>query len=47
MCTGATRGFAILKFSTSPRIFGVIEIMDIIIIIIMIIGKVSFTKNMG
>lgn len=47
MCTGATNGFAVLKFSTSPNIFGVSEIIVIINIAITIIGRVSLIKNRG
>lgn len=36
-----------LKFSTSPRMFGVSEINDIISIEIIIIGSVSLTRNRG
>ena len=45
--TGATKGFAMLKFSTSPRMFGVNEIMVVSMMAIRIRGRVSFTKNNG
>jgi len=44
---GATRGLAGLKFSTSPRILGIFEIINIIMIIIVNIGIVSFIENIG
>lgn len=47
MWTGAIRGFATLKFSTSPSKFGLKEIIIIIPTMIRIIGIESFTKNKG
>jgi len=47
MCRGAIRGLAGLKFSTSPRIFGMFEVIRIIIIIINNIGMMSFDENIG
>jgi hypothetical protein len=47
MCTGATNGFAGLKFSTSPRIFGMFDTIYIIKIIIMMAGRLSFAENVG
>jgi len=47
MCKGAIRGLAGLKFSTSPRMFGMLETISSIIIITNIIGMVSFSENIG
>jgi len=47
MCTGATSGFAGLKFSTSPRMFGIFEVIRIISKASKIIGIESFVENSG
>jgi len=47
MCTGVTRGFAGLKFSTSPSKFGVFEIISMNKIEIRVPGNRSFTENEG
>lgn len=47
MWIGATRGLAGLKFSTSPKMLGVLEVIKIIAIIITMAGIVSFTENKG
>jgi len=47
MCTGVTSGFAGLKFSTSPRRFGVFEIISMNRIAIRVPGSRSFTENEG
>lgn len=47
MCTGVTRGFAGLKFSTSPKMFGVLEIININRIEIRTPGRRSFTEKEG
>jgi len=47
MCTGVTRGFAGLKFSTSPNKFGLFEIIIINKIEISVPGNRSFTENDG
>lgn len=47
MCTGVTKGFAGLKFSTSPSKFGVFEIINMNMIEINVPGKRSFTEKDG
>jgi len=47
MCTGVTSGFAGLKFSTSPSMFGSFEIMNMKTIEIVVPGSRSFTENEG
>jgi len=47
MCTGATRGLAGLKFSTSPRRFGLFDARIIIAMVIRIMGRLSFVVNFG
>lgn len=47
MCRGATRGLAGLKFSTSPNMFGMFEFISIMIVLITVIGIMSFTKKVG
>jgi hypothetical protein len=47
MCTGVTRGFAGLKFSTSPSMFGVFEIISMNRIEIITPGSRSFTEKEG
>lgn len=47
MCTGATKGFAVLKFSTSPSKLGEREINIIIRIIKVAIGSESLNRNSG
>lgn len=47
MWRGALRGFAGLKFSTSPRRFGSLEIRVSMRPAIRIIGMVSFTEKKG
>jgi len=47
MCTGVTRGLAGLKFSTSPRMFGVFDTIIMNIIEITVAGRRSFTENDG
>jgi len=47
MCTGVTIGFAGLKFSTSPSMFGWLEIIIINRIEIKAPGSKSFTENEG
>jgi len=47
MWIGATRGLAGLKFSTSLRIFGILDVIRTINIIIKMAGIVSFTENKG
>jgi len=47
MCNGAMRGLAGLKFSTSPRMFGMFDTIVIIIIITSTIGIMSFNENIG
>lgn len=47
MCTGVTRGFAGLKFSTSPNRFGVLEIINMNTIEMRVPGNRSFTEKKG
>lgn len=47
MCRGATRGLAMLKFSTSPSMLGAFEIKVIIIIIERTVGSRSLIENRG
>jgi len=47
MCIGAISGFAGEKFSTSPSIFGWFDVNIIIKVIIVIIGKRSFSEYLG
>jgi len=47
MCTGVTRGFAGLKFSTSPSKLGVFEIIIMNKIEIRVPGSRSFTEKEG
>jgi len=47
MCSGAISGLAGLKFSTSPKMFGMFEIIIIIAIITVSIGTMSFDENIG
>jgi len=47
MWTGAISGFAVLKFSTSPRVFGMFDTIAIIIKDRINIGRESFTMNRG
>lgn len=47
MCKGATRGLAILKFSTSPSMLGEFEIRVIIIIIERTAGSRSLIEKRG
>ena len=47
MCTGVTRGLAGLKFSTSPRRFGALEIISMNRIEIRVPGSKSLTENEG
>jgi len=47
MWIGATKGFAGLKFSTSPKMLGEFDVMMIINNMIKIAGIVSFTENKG
>lgn len=47
MWIGATKGFAGLKFSTSPRIFGMFDTINIVRIIVTRKGLESFTENKG
>jgi hypothetical protein len=47
MWMGAIRGFAMLKFSTSPRMFGVRERMVRSVAEIVMAGRVSFIMNRG
>jgi len=47
MCTGVTRGFAGLKFSTSPSRLGELEIINMNMIEIRAPGSKSFTENEG
>jgi hypothetical protein len=47
MCTGVTKGFAGLKFSTSPSRLGVFEIIIINMIEINVPGNRSFTEKEG
>jgi len=47
MCTGVTRGFAGLKFSTSPRMLGTLEIISMNRIEIRVPGSRSFTEKEG
>jgi len=47
MCRGATRGFAGEKFSTSPSRFGWVDTSSVMIIVVVIIGSVSFRENLG
>jgi len=47
MWIGVTNGLAMLKFSGSPRIFGSIDEITKIIIIIIIIGVKSFHEKNG
>jgi len=44
---GAISGFAMLKFSTSPKMFGVRERMDNRVIAVMMAGRVSLIMNKG
>lgn len=47
MCRGAINGFAGLKFSTSLRMFGMLETIIIMRIIVTSIGRMSFSENIG
>ena len=47
MCTGATRGFATLKFSTSPKMFGSFDAKVVMAVIKIIRGIVSFRRKIG
>ena len=47
MCTGVTSGFAGLKFSTSPSMFGVFEIIVMNKIEINVPGSRSLTEKDG
>jgi len=47
MWTGATNGFAGLKFSTSPKMLGQFDTIIIIMRVITIVGIESFTENIG
>jgi len=47
MCTGATKGFAGLKFSTSPSMLGLFEDSKSITIVSIIIGRESFVDISG
>lgn len=47
MCTGAIRGFAGLKFSTSPRRLGAKDVIIIITNRILIRGVISLIRNKG
>jgi len=47
MCTGVTRGFAGIKFSTSPRALGLFEIIIMNSAEIISTGVRSFTEKAG
>jgi len=47
ICRGAISGFAGLKFSTSPNMFGMFDVINIIMIITNSIGITSFDENIG
>jgi len=47
MCTGATRGLALLKFSTSPSRFGLFATIMANRIAVNRIGSESFAENIG
>lgn len=47
MWIGAFKGLAGLKFSTSPRILGVVEIRVTMNMVIKIIGRESLIENRG
>jgi len=47
MWIGAIKGFAWLKFSTSPNRLGKLQFIKIIIVIIINKGKESFNENIG
>jgi len=47
MCRGAISGFAGLKFSTSPKMLGMFDVIVIIRIITSSMGITSFDENIG